>query len=47
MSIAGHVNKAMLEHYSHIRMQAKKDAVQALDTLKPAEATPKANQPIN
>ena len=47
MAIAGHVNKAMLEHYSPIRMQAKKDAVQALDALKPPEATSEADQPIN
>jgi integrase len=27
MSIAGHVSREMLEHYSHIRMQAKREAV--------------------
>jgi integrase len=31
MSIAGHVSREMLEHYSHIRMQAKRDAVSMLD----------------
>ena len=31
MSIAGHVSREMLEHYSHIRMQAKRDAVAALE----------------
>src|SRR3954467_7228938 len=31
MSIAGHVSQSMLEHYSHIRMEAKRDAVAALD----------------
>jgi integrase len=35
MSIAGHVSKSMLEHYSHIRLQAKRAAVEALDTFKP------------
>lgn len=30
MSIAGHVSKKMLEHYSHIRMAAKRAAVDAL-----------------
>jgi len=30
MAIAGHVNREMLEHYSHIRMQAKRGAVAAL-----------------
>jgi integrase len=34
MSIAGHVNKAMLDHYSHVRLQAKRTAVEALDTFK-------------
>ncbi|HEV3330171.1 MAG TPA: site-specific integrase [Bryobacteraceae bacterium] len=27
MAIAGHVSKAMLDHYSHVRMNAKRDAV--------------------
>lgn len=31
MAIAGHVSKAMLEHYSHVRMNAKRDAVAALE----------------
>jgi hypothetical protein len=31
MAIAGHVSREMLEHYSHIRMQAKRDAVAALE----------------
>ena len=35
MSIAGHVSKEMLEHYSHIRMEAKRSAVEALDRVKP------------
>jgi integrase len=30
MSIAGHVSREMLEHYSHIRMQAKREAVATL-----------------
>ena len=30
MSIAGHVSRQMLEHYSHIRMEAKRRAVEAL-----------------
>jgi integrase len=30
MSIAGHVSRKMLEHYSHIRMDAKRHAVAAL-----------------
>ena len=31
MSIAGHVSREMLEHYSHIRIQAKRKAVESLD----------------
>ncbi|HKS72589.1 MAG TPA: site-specific integrase [Terriglobales bacterium] len=31
MSIAGHVSKEMLEHYSHIRIEAKRQAVAKLD----------------
>jgi integrase len=30
MSIAGHVSREMLEHYSHIRLDAKREAVEAL-----------------
>jgi integrase len=30
MSIAGHVSRAMLEHYSHIRMNAKRAALDAI-----------------
>ena len=32
MDIAGHVSKNMLKHYSHIRMQAKRDALESLVT---------------
>lgn len=31
MAIAGHVSREMLEHYSHIRQQAKRKAVESLD----------------
>ena len=30
MSLAGHVSRQMLSRYSHIRMQAKRDALDAL-----------------
>jgi integrase len=39
MSISGHLNRQMLEHYSHIRMQAKRDAVAVLER-RPAQAEP-------
>jgi integrase len=32
MSIAGHVSKRMLERYSHVRMEAKRKAMEALAT---------------
>ncbi len=32
MSIAGHVSRQMLEHYSHIRIQAKRAAVATLES---------------
>jgi hypothetical protein len=30
MAIAGHLSRAMMERYSHIRMDAKRKAVEAL-----------------
>jgi integrase len=38
MSIAGHISRRMLEHYSHIRMDAKRRALESLET--PATGTP-------
>lgn len=35
MEIAGHVSRQMLKHYSHIRTQAKRIAVESLDTPLP------------
>ena len=35
MAIAGHVSKKMLQHYSHVRLDAKRNALDALST-KPA-----------
>ncbi len=32
MSIAGHVSRRMLEHYSHVRMEAKRQALDALSS---------------
>jgi len=43
MAIAGHVSPKMLDHYSHVRMQAKR---QALDSLsEKASVTSKEAQP--
>ena len=39
-SITGHLSRRMLEHYSHIRLKAKKDALDRLDkTSKPPSIT--------
>src|SRR5204862_5899214 len=47
MSIAGHVSKSMLEHYSHIRLAAKRAAVDALDTfIPPSDEAPVAEQSV-
>jgi hypothetical protein len=35
MAIAGHVSRAMLEHYSHIRMAAKRAALDSIATPLP------------
>ncbi len=47
MAIAGHVSREMLEHYSHIRMQAKRAAVEALNQgnvwLETERVTPAVN----
>ena len=37
-SISGHLSRRMLEHYSHIRIDAKRQAVDALDTARRGEA---------
>lgn len=37
MSIAGHLDRSMLEHYSHIRMDAKRKAVEAIRSFMPDE----------
>lgn len=34
-SIAGHVSQKMLEHYSHVRLEAKRRALEALATIRP------------
>jgi integrase len=35
LALAGHMSRAMLERYSHIRMAAKRDAVEALAMTTP------------
>ena len=31
MAVAGHVSKKMLEHYSHVRMQAKRNVLDKME----------------
>jgi integrase len=39
MSLAGHVSRKMLEHYSHVRQDAKRDAVNLLSARRPNRPT--------
>jgi hypothetical protein len=39
MWISGHLSRRMLEHYSHIRIDAKRQALDALDDLRRRAAT--------
>lgn len=39
VSIAGHMSRAMIERYSHIRMNAKRDAVEAMSKIGPSSAS--------
>jgi hypothetical protein len=32
MAVAGHLDRAMMEHYSHVRMAAKRDALGKLES---------------
>ncbi len=43
MDIAGHVSKQMLKHYSHIRMEAKRRALESIVTVRSAAATAESN----
>ena len=40
-SISGHLSRRMLEHYSHIRIDAKRQALDALDNLR------RGSDPVN
>ena len=42
MAIAGHVSQKMLAHYSHVRLQAKRTALDALSMKRPQRAMPKS-----
>ena len=38
-SVSGHLSRRMLEHYSHIRIDAKREALDALDVARRRDAT--------
>ena len=38
LSIAGHVSRKMMEHYSHIRMEAKRKAIEGLTPVAALDA---------
>jgi len=38
MSIAGHLDRKTLEHYSHLRNAAKRKAVEAISSYDPQES---------
>ena len=40
MALAGHMDRSMLEHYSHIRAAAKRKAVEAIRSYIPEEEPP-------
>ena len=39
MDIAGHISKQMLKHYSHIRMEAKRKALESVVTRRTESGT--------
>lgn len=46
MAVAGHIDRAMMEHYSHIRMAAKRDVLTRLESgLMEIPVTPQAPKP--
>jgi hypothetical protein len=49
MAIAGHVSRKMIEHYSHIRMEAKRAALDAIVNAQSSQAVLGAgvNQNVN
>ena len=40
LALAGHMSRAMLERYSHIRLNAKRDAVEALNLVSNPDLVP-------
>ena len=47
MALSGHVSRKMLEHYSHVRQEAKRDAVNVLSAKVPQKPTKVGYDTIN
>jgi integrase len=47
MALAGHVSLKMLQHYSHVRQEAKREAVNVLSAKRPSKATIKSYDTIS
>jgi hypothetical protein len=47
MDIAGHVSKRMLRHYSHIRMEAKRAALESIVSRKANDSAGQESPQIN
>jgi hypothetical protein len=43
LSLMGHISWQMMEHYSHIRMAAKREAVESLSITVKSKTLPKTN----
>jgi hypothetical protein len=41
LSLMGHISRQMMEHYSHIRMAAKREAVESLSITVKTKTLPK------
>jgi hypothetical protein len=46
LALAGHMSRAMLERYSHIRMAAKREAVAALRLTPPSVLQTQESAPV-
>ena len=45
LALMGHMSRAMLERYSHIRMAAKREAVEALSTASKTKKAENSERP--
>jgi hypothetical protein len=43
LSLMGHISRQMMEHYSHIRMAAKREAVESLSITVKTKSLPEAS----